>query len=52
VRSFLAGESGGGLWSLSDDEVVALVDGVLGLAAQVGALCLRVIREADRRDLG
>jgi hypothetical protein len=52
VRSFLAGESGGGLWSLSDVELTAVVDGVHGLAAQVDALCLRVVREADRRDLG
>ena len=39
------------LWSVSDGELVGLIEGLHALAAQVEWLRLAVIREADRRDL-
>ena len=42
----------GDVWSLSDDDLAATVVACEVLAARQAALALRLLREADGRDLG
>ena len=43
---------GGDVWSLSDDDLAATIEFCERLAARQAALSLRLVREADARDLG
>jgi hypothetical protein len=43
---------GGDVWSLSDDDLAATIEHCERLAARQAALSLRLVREADARDLG
>ncbi|WP_026256899.1 DUF222 domain-containing protein [Actinopolymorpha alba] len=52
IRARLAEESGALLWSVPGDELTDLLTSLEALSAQLEALQLQVIREADRQDLG
>uniref|UniRef100_UPI000379E63C HNH endonuclease signature motif containing protein n=1 Tax=Actinopolymorpha alba TaxID=533267 RepID=UPI000379E63C len=52
IRVRLAEESGAPLWSTPGDELTDLLVSLEALSAQLEAVQLQVIREADRRDLG
>src|SRR5919106_1615627 len=43
---------GADVWSLSDDDLATTIDHCERLAARQAALALRLVREADARDLG
>jgi Domain of unknown function (DUF222) len=52
IRARLADELPAVLWSASDEELTGLLADLEGLSAQVAAVQLAAVREADRRDLG
>ncbi|WP_020575877.1 HNH endonuclease signature motif containing protein [Actinopolymorpha alba] len=52
ARARFAEESGAPLWSTPGDELTDLLISLEALSAQIEAVQLQVIREADRQDLG
>ncbi|WP_026257950.1 DUF222 domain-containing protein [Actinopolymorpha alba] len=52
IRARLAEDSGALLWSTPHEELTGLLMNLEALKAQIEAIQLQVIREADRQDLG
>jgi len=52
VRAELAGVCDVGAWSLSDEDILCVLDEIVAAEAQLAALRLAVVAEVDGRDLG